>query len=433
MSEQFLYTDNEGMYTEGIIEGNSLQRTCDAGAVVGDFVVQGFLNANSVDVVTSNIDKRTVIGIIVEKPTVTDAIVMTKGVISGLAGMIKSQKVYLGADGKMTPVIPTNGYLHVLGHAIDEDKVDFYPINTKVKIFEEIPPTPPDFLMTVDIGSEGTYDIERIYAPSVIKESDTSYKMWYSGREGGHYRIIYCTSTDGLNWTNFQMVVDFGSEGTYDTYHAFTPHVIKESDTSYKMWYTGHTPSNARILYCTSTNGINWTNFQLVVDMGSEGTYDTHRTYSPSVIKESDTSYKMWYDGFDNDKYRIIYCTSTDGINWTNFQMVVDVGLEGTYDTIHVYSPSVIKESDTSYKMWYDGTDGQRYRILYCTSTDGINWTNFQMVVDVGSEGTYDTWRTHMPHVMKESSNSYKMWYTGYSDKFVTIYAGSSDGINWGV
>jgi len=138
MSEQFLYTDNEGMYTEGIIEGNSLQRTCDAGAVVGDFVVQGFLNANSVDVVTSNIDKRTVIGIIVEKPTVTDAIVMTKGVISGLAGMIKSQKVYLGADGKISPAIPLSGYLQVLGHAIDEDKVDFYPINTKIKLHVEI-------------------------------------------------------------------------------------------------------------------------------------------------------------------------------------------------------------------------------------------------------------------------------------------------------
>ncbi len=135
MPEQFLYTDNEGMYTEGIVEGNSLQRTCDASALVGDFVVQGFLNANSVDVVSNNIDMRSVIGIIVEKPTTTDAIVMTKGVISGLAGMIKTQKVYLGADGKMTPIIPTDGYLQILGHAIDEDKVDFYPINTKVKLY----------------------------------------------------------------------------------------------------------------------------------------------------------------------------------------------------------------------------------------------------------------------------------------------------------
>jgi predicted GH43/DUF377 family glycosyl hydrolase len=276
-----------------------------------------------------------------------------------------------------------------------------------------------NFQMVVNRGSEGTYDTTHAYHPCVIKDGST-YKMWYTGFNGTTQRVIYCTSTDGINWSNFQMVVDRGSEGTYDTTHAYDPYVIKDGNT-YKMWYSGGITTAGtiyRIIYCTSTDGINWSNFQMVVDVGSEGTYDTTRAYDSYVIKD-DNLYKMWYTGHDGTYRRTIYCTSTDGINWSNFQMVVDRGSEGTYDTTDAFLPCVIKD-DNLYKMWYTGYDGTYCRTIYCTSTDGINWSNFQMVVDVGSEGTYDIIYAYDPCIIKDD-NEYKIWYSGYDGTYCRI------------
>jgi len=286
--------------------------------------------------------------------------------------------------------------------------------------------------MVVNINEEGTYDTSGMYAPCVIKESDTSYKMWYSGNDGSHYRIMYATSTDGLTWSNHQMVLNYNTEGTYDTTHVYTPYVIKESDTSYKMWYAGYDGSYRRMLYAVSTDGTSWSNYQMIIDVGSEGTYDTNSAYYPSVIKESDTSYKMWYAGYDGSHYRILYCTSTDGINWSNFQLVLNYNQEGTYDTSYIYSPSVIKELSGSYKMWYTGRDGSHYRILYCTSTNGISWSNFQLVLNYNQEGTYDTNYAYTPCVIKENDTLYKLWYTGNDGSYSRIlYATSEDGKVW--
>ena len=122
-----------------------------------------------------------------------------------------------------------------------------------------------------------------------------------------------------------------GAEGTYDTVHAYTPFVIKDGD-AYKMWYSSSDGSNLRILYATSSNGITWSNHQMVVDTGSVGTYSNVHAHAPFVIKDGDI-YKMWYAGYDSTTWRILHATSSDGITWSDHQMVVDIGSIGTYDT----------------------------------------------------------------------------------------------------
>jgi len=287
--------------------------------------------------------------------------------------------------------------------------------------------------LSINVNSEGTYDTSKAYGGCVIKESDTSYKMWYTGYDGTTWRILYCTSNDGKTWSNFQLVIDKGSEGTHDANGARYPSVVKESNTLYKMWYGGRNSSNKEtVLYATSTDGTNWSNFQRVINTGSEGTYDTASIYSLSVIKESDTSYKIWYGGSDGAYIRIIYATSTNGTSWSNFQRSINIGSEGTYDTQYAFKPSVIKESSVSYKIWYTGYDGSSHRIIYATSTDGISWSNFQLVINKNSEGTYDTSRAHVPFVIKESNNLYKIWYAGYNgSKDRILYATSEDGKVW--
>ena len=276
-----------------------------------------------------------------------------------------------------------------------------------------------DHQMVVDIGEEGTYDTDYAYGPTVIKDGSV-YEMWYTGRTSNNGRILFCNSTDGKNWNNHQMVVDIGEEGTYDAGHATYPTVIKDGST-YKMWYTGSDGGNNRIIYCDSNDGKNWNNHQLVVDLGDEGTYDTVYAYGPTVVKDGSV-YHMWYTGREGTNYRIIYCNSTDGKNWNNHQVVVDIGDEGTYDTTRSANPTVKKEGSV-YHMWYTGRDASNDRIIYCNSTDGKNWNNHQVVVDIGEEGTYDTTGSIAPETLLDN-NIYKMWYQGYDgSNYHILYA----------
>jgi len=271
------------------------------------------------------------------------------------------------------------------------------------------------YQMVVDLSSEGTYDTTNVGYPCVIKESDTSYKMWYAGSNGSNWRIIYASSTDGINWTAYQVVVDVADEGTYDDHGAHAPFVIKESDTSYKMWYSGADGTHYRIIYATSADGINWSNHQMVLDINQEGTYDDSSVHTPYVIKESDTSYKIWYSGYSwpsNANWRIMYAESSNGTSWSNHQMIINIAAEGTYDNVGLLTPCVIKESDTSYKMWYSGYDGSSdWRIIYAESSNGTVWGNFEMVLDRNSEGTYDTNNIYCPLILEDDLNT--IWCCG--------------------
>ncbi len=260
---------------------------------------------------------------------------------------------------------------------------------------------------SVDIGSQGTFDTSSLGSPAVIKDGST-YKMWYTG-SNGNGRVIYCESSDGITWSNFQLSINISSEGTFDTVFSQTPSIIKDGST-YRMWYAGNNANN-RIIYCESSDGISGSNFQMVINLSSQGANDVNGALGASVIKENG-AYTMWYTGRDaGNTDRIIYCNSSDGINWSNFQMVVNISSHGIYDTSQAEYCSVIKDNGT-YKMWYTGNDGTNDRIIYCTSSNGINWSNFQLSVNIGSQGTLDTTGVNHPSVINENGVG-KMWYGG--------------------
>ena len=134
--KQFLFVDDNGDYTEGYSDSQLIKRSCDASLAIGDLVFESNSISNGVDKVENNKNVRSVLGYVTEKPTSTTAMILTKGVITGLSGLTKTGKVYLSSSGGFTNTIPTGGYLQVLGHAIDSDQFDFNPINTKVKIYK---------------------------------------------------------------------------------------------------------------------------------------------------------------------------------------------------------------------------------------------------------------------------------------------------------
>lgn len=261
----------------------------------------------------------------------------------------------------------------------------------------------------------------------VLKDNDGTYKMWFSGNDGSSWRILYSTSNDGINWTVPVLSMNNGT-CSYNAGHSKSPYVIKESNTSYKMWFSGATGDTNKILYSTSQDGVTWSTPILSMST-STCAYNTTQSESPTVIKESDTSYKMWFSGSNDRAYTILYSTSSDGKVWSTPVLSVNKGTT-TYNSAHSLFPCVIKESDTLYKMWFSGSDGTVYSNLYCTSSDGVNWSPPLLTMITGK---YMTGCTGYGRVIKDNG-IYKLWFTAQpygSSSMVIMYSESSDFIDW--
>lgn len=167
--------------------------------------------------------------------------------------------------------------------------------------------------------------------------------------------------------------------------------------TIYRMWFTGTAtaaPGESPYLYrsgiglATSRDGITWTvenDGQPVLAPGAPGAFDAHSVSHPFVMRRAGR-FMMWYAGGDGTQgpnsvrvERLGLATSADGIHWSREnggRAVIDIGAEGSSDTIQVASPCVVDVGGRLY-IWYGAYNG-RHTIVLATSTDGIEWRKEQ-------------------------------------------------------
>ena len=275
----------------------------------------------------------------------------------------------------------------------------------------------------------GNFNSVKTAYPCVIKESDTSYKMWFGGFDGTTWRVLYCTSTDGKKWSAPTVAINTVASSDYAT-GADSPCVIKDG-TTYKMWFTGYNGTAYKVLYTESTDGLVWSS--PVVAMGIGGcTYNSAHSRTPFVIKESDTSYKMWFAGSNATNLRLLYATSTDGKTWSTPVLNLDIAPSTAYSA-NIHCAFVLKESATSYKLWFSAHDGTSWRIMYASSPDGIAWSLPVCVIDPSmSVYTATSKYAYLPWLLKDNG-VYRMWFTGDNgSNSYLLYSESKDGVtNW--
>jgi hypothetical protein len=266
-----------------------------------------------------------------------------------------------------------------------------------------------------------------------------------------------------VNWTKGGVAFSGGGDlGTdYDAGGIERPMVIIDGTNSYKMYYTGKGAvggsPETRVLYASSSDGINWTpnHTAPVIPVGGSGAFDQYHTGFCWVIKDGST-YKMWYSGNnavdpDGPGWQIGYATSSDGTTWVKYGStpVVPKGAVSTdWDYEGVGAPTLIKDGSI-YKMWYVGfneTQGT-FGIGYAESPDGISWTkynnpsnngnpnfaNSDPVLTPGNPGSWDNYEAQMPSVIKDGA-VYRMWYYGIQSDGMPDrigYAYSLNGISW--
>ena len=140
----------------------------------------------------------------------------------------------------------------------------------------------------------------------------------------------------------------------------------------------------------------------IVIANGPPGSPDSVWARDPSVLIDTGGVYRMWYRGSDGFRWRILYATSTDGIVWNKQGTVLDSsGLIG--------APFVSRE-DSTYHLWFqDQADGT---IRQASSVDGRSWSPPAVALAPGTSGAWDRANALTPWVVK-TSPGYLMYYTG--------------------
>lgn len=274
-------------------------------------------------------------------------------------------------------------------------------------------------------GEPGEWDASTIQVDAVIFD-DTTHHMWYTGGFSATPGIGYATSYDGTHWVKDTVnnpVFTVGEPGEWDDDIVASVSILSR-DNVLHMWYTGG--GNGQIGYATSPDGINWTRNpnNPVLSPGVPGSWDDQAVQQPVVLLDGDTL-RMWYHGTQNfNNFNIGYATSVDGVVWAKntSNPVLEVGSQGEWDSRWTISPFVIKR-DEAFQMWYSGNDGQISHFGFATSPEGIHWTKDTLnnpVLSSGEPGEWDSDGIGSPTLLFNDP-TYHMWYFGRYNNILSV------------
>ncbi|MGA9350074.1 MAG: hypothetical protein WBW48_14905 [Anaerolineae bacterium] len=143
-------------------------------------------------------------------------------------------------------------------------------------------------------GSYGPADV--LYQPGASNSgTDWTFTLYYDGTTGGTESLGLAFSSDGITWTGYDGNSDGKADpvlqgtfqsGDWDYNYVSRATIIKNSSSSYEMWYSGgnNTMSHG-IGYATSTDGITWTRQSRIFHKDDGVAWRSDRTYCPMVIR----------------------------------------------------------------------------------------------------------------------------------------------------
>jgi hypothetical protein len=286
----------------------------------------------------------------------------------------------------------------------------------------------------------GDEEWARMYAcgPTVDIVDDKIWRIYYAARDAeNHSRPSYIEVEAGnpehILYVHGSPLLDLGKIGTFDDC-GITISTVETYQGKKYMYYLGWTVRNT-VSYHNSTG--------LAI---SEDGGRTFRRFSEGPLLQPSykepycngacftlidrglwrmyyTSFVGWevYDNHPEPLYHLKYAESKNGIDWERNQIVsldFENGKKGG-----IARPSVIKERDDFYRMWYTyrGASDYRtnrnnsYRIGYAESTDGITFVRRNELAGISIDPDENAWDGVMqtyPFVMKYAGR-YWMFYNG--------------------
>ena len=283
----------------------------------------------------------------------------------------------------------------------------------------------------IPLGGSGRGDATHVFQPRVIKDGNT-YKMWYTGANGGTFTIFHATSSDGLTWTKMTNVIEaannltgtygripLGGTGKGDVSGVLLLGVIKD-DNVYRLWYFGNEGSNWKgIYYATSTDGgLTWTKKNNTtatasdsgpfsngqIGLGSTAGRGDYNSLLDGEAMRDGAVYRLWYTGRESSTapYRLFAATAP-----------------ADHPTIGNVTASVDRTTaDLVGQLVATGAAPATVRVFYGTNDAGLAW---------GQWGTNALLGELTPGVYTQQVASL----TPLSTYFYRFYATNSYGEDW--
>lgn len=275
-----------------------------------------------------------------------------------------------------------------------------------------------------------------------VMQDGGKYKMWFGANEEARRitQVGYAESPDGITWTiHPEPVVRAGSQRTYDATVVETPTVVKDIDGTYHIWYGsvnkfGGDGDEAvyRISHAISRDGVQWTKNSDNPVLRPADLFANHWTswgvLEPKVIKEGN-EFRMWFVGLNAEapeyktvRYRLGYATSADGSRWIMREEPLLEFCTGELGSSRIYNSAfdVVKISDR-YEFFYLGGDCPD---VHAISRDGISWTKQDIegkILAPGPAGSWDDGIVSSPSVLVDGQKL-RMWYSGAHITFLSKF-----------
>jgi len=229
--------------------------------------------------------------------------------------------------------------------------------------------------------------------------------------------------------------------GGWDDVDVHSHTIFRDRDGKYWLYYNGRQAATSGIGLAESTDGINFTkhpNNPLLSPV--PGTWES-KLWKMHVLKIADNDFRMWYGGVDADeKGRIGYATSPDGITWTKYaeNPILELGAPGECDETYVADLRITYDR---YKQNFAGvfaagayTTREIGSIGYATSPDGITWTKYAGNPVMRPSPKSWTGDGISPKSLTKNGNIYVLLYEGREGSYCQWRFGiaySYDLINW--
>lgn len=243
--------------------------------------------------------------------------------------------------------------------------------------------------------------------PTVGPEDDGRRLLYYSSRDNKNRSQIGSLELGGGDAPRIlggggEPVLDLGPLGAFDDNGVMPAWTVSRDEGTF-LYYTGWTQGTTVPFYFyvglavlkRGGGGFRRVSPSPILERNE---IDPFLTASPCVLIDNGL-WRMWYvsgsrwemsEGKPKHYYNIRYAESRDGIRWNRTGAVCIDYADATEYAIA--RPSVIKDGNL-YRMWYC-CRGDRYRIGYAESKDGISWERKDS--EGGLDASLEGWDSEM-------------------------------------
>ena len=280
----------------------------------------------------------------------------------------------------------------------------------------------------VAIELDHPLDSERILTPNVIRLPAKGYRMYYTGLgparrdpEALGY-ILSASSDDAVTW-NKDPDVRVDLFPPHASARTLCPDVIPLPDGRYRMYFEARTTDRPTvILSAISSDGLSWEPEPGLRFGDGTWSYGTPRCLYIEWDDSFAVRYRLYFhrytfplvSGIDAGNV-IISGVSSDGLLFEE-EEGVRIAQGTDRETFAVYAPEVVRLGDNSYRMYYSGwSDDIRGGIFTATSADGLGWQKHpEPCIELG--GQWDGDMVSEPCVIDLDDGRSRLFYEACDD-----------------